>query len=86
MASGRAEIVRAQLARTGVDWDKAVQELREALIGLATEIDAMDGRLKELEAEGRKAEDPRCRSRESGPVRPPASPTTQREVLVEFGV
>jgi len=27
----------------------AVRELREALIGLATEIDALDGRVKELE-------------------------------------
>jgi len=49
MGGRRAEIVRAQLARTGVDWDKAVQELREVLIGLATEIDALDGRVKELE-------------------------------------
>jgi hypothetical protein len=54
MGGSRAEIIRVQLARTGVDWDKAVQGLREALIGLATEIDAMDERLKELEAERRK--------------------------------
>ncbi|MGO8905937.1 MAG: hypothetical protein ACLQMH_09980 [Solirubrobacteraceae bacterium] len=55
MESTRQEIVRAQLATTGVDWAKAVRELREVLIGLATEIDALDGRVKELEAERRKA-------------------------------
>jgi len=55
MARTRQEIVRAQLARTGVDWDKAVQELREALIGVATEIDVLEGRVKDLEAERRPA-------------------------------
>jgi hypothetical protein len=49
MGRTRQEVVRAQLARTGVDWDKAVQDFREILIGLATEIDALDGRVKELE-------------------------------------
>jgi hypothetical protein len=55
MERTREEIVRAQLARTGVDVADAVRELREALIGLATEIDALDGRVKKLEAERRKS-------------------------------
>ncbi|HEY4894773.1 MAG TPA: hypothetical protein VII01_01670 [Solirubrobacteraceae bacterium] len=47
--------MRTQLARTGVDVADAGRELREVLIGMATEIDALDGRVKELEAERRKA-------------------------------
>ena len=49
MGRTRQEIVRAQLARTGVDVTNAIRELREVLIGLAAEIDALDGRVKELE-------------------------------------
>jgi hypothetical protein len=49
MGRTRQQIVRAQLARTGVAWDKTVQDFREILIGLASEIDALDGRVKELE-------------------------------------
>jgi hypothetical protein len=59
MGRARQEIVRAQLARAGVDVADAVRELREALIGLATEIDALDARVKELEAERRKPPIPR---------------------------
>lgn len=55
MTRTREEIIRTQLARTNVDWDKAVQELREALIGLAREIDTLEGRVKRLEAEDRTA-------------------------------
>jgi hypothetical protein len=55
MGGAREEIVRAQLARTNLDWAKAVQELREVLIGLASEIDGLDERLKKLEAERSKA-------------------------------
>jgi hypothetical protein len=54
MERTRQEIVRAQLARTGVDWAEAVRELREVLIGLAIEIDALDQRVKQVEAERRK--------------------------------
>jgi hypothetical protein len=55
MERTRQEIVLAQLATTGVHWADAVRELREVLVGLATEIDALHGRVKELEAERRKA-------------------------------
>jgi hypothetical protein len=48
----RQEIVRSQRARTGVGVTDAVRELREIQIGLATEMDALDGRIKELEAKG----------------------------------
>jgi hypothetical protein len=54
MRSTRQEIIRAQLARTGVGVADAVRELREALIGLASDLDALDERVKELEAERRK--------------------------------
>jgi len=38
-----------------VDLSDAFRELREILIGLAGDIDALDKRLKELEGERRKA-------------------------------
>jgi hypothetical protein len=55
MARTQQEIVRAQLVTTGADWDRAVRQLRELLLGLASEMDALDERLKKLEAESRKA-------------------------------
>jgi hypothetical protein len=55
MARARDEIVRTQLARAGVDVASAVGELRELLIGMASEMDALDGRVNELEAERRKS-------------------------------
>jgi hypothetical protein len=51
MERTRQEIVRTQLARAGVGVADAVRELREILIGLATEMNALDRRIKELEAE-----------------------------------
>ena len=54
-SGGRAYGVRAQLARTGVDWAEAVRELREVPIGMAAEMDVLDERVRQLEAEGRKA-------------------------------
>jgi hypothetical protein len=50
MQRTRQEIVRTQLARAGVGMADALRELREILIGLATEMDALDRRIKELEA------------------------------------
>ena len=55
MARTQEGIVRAQLARTGVDWAEAVRELREILIGMAAQMDVLNERVRELEAERRKA-------------------------------
>jgi hypothetical protein len=55
MARPRQEIVRAQLARAGLEATDAVRELREILLGLAAQIDSLDARVSQLEAEQRKA-------------------------------
>ena len=47
----RAETVRAQFGRSGIQWAEAARELRELLIGLASEIDSLSQRVSELEAE-----------------------------------
>ncbi len=49
MTASRVEIVRAQLDRTNVEWNRATAQLREVLVGLASEMDALDRRVSELE-------------------------------------
>jgi hypothetical protein len=55
MRATRAETVRTQLGRTAVHWADAARELRELLIDLATEIDSLSQRVRDLEAERRGA-------------------------------
>jgi hypothetical protein len=49
----RQEIVRAQLATAALETTDAIRALREVLLGLAIQIDALDARVSQLEAEGR---------------------------------
>jgi hypothetical protein len=55
MTRSRQEILREQLARAGVDVAEAVREVREVLLGLASDIEGLDKRVKQLEAETRDA-------------------------------
>jgi len=47
----RQEIVRAQLATAALETTDAIRALREVLLGLAVQIDALDARVSQLERE-----------------------------------
>jgi len=55
MVRTQAETVRAQFGTAGRHWADAARELRELLIGLASEVDSLSRRISELEAERRGA-------------------------------
>jgi len=51
LPQSRREIVRRGLARSDLDWAKAVTGLREALLGMSGQLDALEQRVADLELE-----------------------------------
>jgi hypothetical protein len=45
----RQDIIRAQLRKADAEWSDALRELREALLGMAGEIDSLQRRVAKLE-------------------------------------
>lgn len=48
--ASRRDLVAGHLARSDQYWDKAVTELREALVAMASDVDDLDKRVRDLES------------------------------------